>query len=499
MITPAQEGYALYARLSRKKVGRAKRRRNELETVELQLSICREFAAAEGIPVSEDHVYVDNHLSAWKPGGRREDWTAMMAAAERGEFPGLLVYRLDRFTRNREDGLALVRFARKKGFIVDGPNSGRFNLRTAQGVKQFVDAVNGAAYESDVLSERVRDKVASRVANGLQLGGGRIYGFEVLGEVREYDDDVLPVQRPAEVAVLREAAGRMLAGETLKDIAADLNGRGLLTSAGGPWTGGTLARTLGAPRYGGYIVYNGKTIGKRKGEPVFDDKLFAEVQAFLGERRRGPQPTGLWKLTGALMCGNPRCIEQAASQGRPPRTMSGHRNPYGRQYVCAQGNGGCGLSGKAEAIEAIVAKRVLEDVNDADLTAQLAGEAAALEEARAAADAEITRLQGELVRLETRRIDGNIDDVVYEATVAHTGRRLAEAKARKDALPATARAGGRRRGRTGARMTPEQYAGLTAEQTRTLIRELRLEVSLLPPVPGAPRNRFDPRRVQILP
>lgn len=244
-VTPG-DIFAVYARLSKKKVGRAKRRRNELETVERQIAIIRRWAAEQGITISEDHIYIDNHLSAWKPKGERQRWEDMLAAAERGEFNGILVYKIDRFARNTPDAYALTRLGDKHGLIVDGPNSGRINLRTGQGRKTFRDAASAAEFESDTLSERARDALRERAAMGLQIGGGRLFGFEILSEVREYDDDTEPVQRPDEVKVIREVAERFIAGETLTELAADLNARSITTTRGNPWNVNSLRRALGS-------------------------------------------------------------------------------------------------------------------------------------------------------------------------------------------------------------------------------------------------------------
>ena len=44
-----------------------------------------------------------------------------MAAAKRGEFAGVLVFALDRFTRRMDDMEALIRLARQHGVGIAGP------------------------------------------------------------------------------------------------------------------------------------------------------------------------------------------------------------------------------------------------------------------------------------------------------------------------------------------------------------------------------------------
>src|SRR6476646_2915181 len=80
-LPPGMKGWAVYARLSSAKTGRAKKRRNDLETVERQISETIAFAAQRGLMIDKRHVYVDNHLSAWKRDGKRPGFDAMIAAA----------------------------------------------------------------------------------------------------------------------------------------------------------------------------------------------------------------------------------------------------------------------------------------------------------------------------------------------------------------------------------------------------------------------------------
>jgi DNA invertase Pin-like site-specific DNA recombinase len=300
VTTATPPGWAIYCRLSRRKT----RRRNDRETVERQEALCRKYAAEHGLAVDELHVYVDNDRSAWKAaddGGSRPAWDAMITAGHRGEFAGILAYKLDRFSRNMPDAEALVTLGAARAVLVDGPGSGRINLTTAHGRRTLREAAVQATAESDNTSERVRDALHERARGGLLLGGGRLFGYEVLSQVRDDDGDLTPRQRPAEAAVIREAAARMLGGEPLAAIAIDLNERGLPTVRGGRWTGANLGRMLGAHRYGGKIILNREEVGTI-GEPILDEATYQQVQAMLAARRRGRRQTGRWPLTGILAC-----------------------------------------------------------------------------------------------------------------------------------------------------------------------------------------------------
>ncbi|MFH1329413.1 MAG: recombinase family protein, partial [Actinomycetota bacterium] len=92
-----------------------------------------------------------------------------------------------------------------------------------------------ASYESDIKSERIRRKHADLAAKGAVSGGGpRPFG---------YGPDRLHLV-PDEAALIREAASRVIAGESLRSVCRDFNERGITTSTGGAWTIQTMHRML---------------------------------------------------------------------------------------------------------------------------------------------------------------------------------------------------------------------------------------------------------------
>ena len=382
---------------------------------------------------------------------------------------------------------------RSAGSWSTGPNSGRIDLSTAEGRQRFRQAAVQAAAESDNTHERVRDALAERVANGLLLGSGRLYGFKVLSEEREEDDDVDARIEPAEAEVIREAAKRLLAAEPLAHIAADFNDRGLVTVRGGQWNARNLGRMLAAPRYGGYAVMHGTVTGRVAGEPVLDGDTYAEVQGLLAGRRRGRRESGRWPLTGVPRCGNPDCGRAGRGMAGRTETRTRADGTSSRQYTCPRSNGGCGMAVLAEPVEERVRVRVLADLADDDELAELAGRERALNDEKAAAAAEVERLEGMLAGLEAKLAAETIREHAYEAAKAVYDRRIREAEVKRDAITAPGR-GGKLRPMTGA-----EYDRLAAAERRALIGRLHLEVTVLPLRPGGLRNRFDPERVQIRP
>lgn len=476
--------YAIYCRLSapqRRKPGA--RVRAEDETVARQERLIREFADDEGLAIDEAHVYVDNHLSAWKDkGGTRPAWLAMMQAGAGQQLAGILIWRLDRFTRAPADMEALLKLAESQRLKIGGPNAGYIDLTTATGREQARGAANKAAYESDSTSERVRAALADSRARGEVLGGVRMFGF-----MRSSD----PEQRPDEVAILREVARRALEGEALSLIAASLGERGILTADGNLFHYGTkLMQILRNPRYAGKVVYKGEHVGTMPGEPIFDQDTAERLQTLYASRRRGRPSKGDYFLSGIARCGS--CDNGRTVVG----ALSGPLLPDGTRalnYRCPSERGGCGIAITAKHVEAAVRERVLTLLADPEVRAGVGAEDASLSAERDAALIELATVERELVDL-----DKKIATPGYYKTLAQPEAVRVILNRRWDV--ATAKL---------ADLGPAQSSGLLPEvdaaqwdaasgpERSNLVRQLRLGVTILPRFQGASKNVWDPRRVVL--
>ncbi len=499
--------WGAYARLSRKKPSGRKgqrhrgRWRDPDESVERQVRVIRVYAGEHGLNLPDHLIFSDNGRSGWqKPGGpppARPRWDGMIAAGKAGEFGGLLTWKLDRFARNVRDGEDLADLR----VLLDGPDSGRIDLRTAHGLSTFRKQIEAATHSSHETSEKVRAAFTDMVASGYRVGGsGRLFGFEVLSLAEfdgDDDEDSAPaaVVREDEAGIVRELARRLLAGETVQSMAADLNARGITTTRGGQWAPRNLSRTLGNPLYGGWLAYKGEPVARLAGvEPILDEDTYQAVQAKLGARKRGPKQSGRYPLSGTAVCGNPACSRRG--------TMAGHPRSGGqRAYICPRANGGCGQSVLAAPAEDIVRDRVLAELADAERR-----------EAMRLADATLDRQREELRRLLD---DLDADMAETEAKLAATPRSMTRRRQQQErnlaTLTARYEATERELGELGPAAAPAPplepvTAGewddpevTPAAVKADIIRRLGLRITIVPGTrpPGSSRLPFDTARVTI--
>ena len=511
--------WGAYARLSRLKSGRRSQRhrgryRNPDESVQRQVRLIRAHAAGHGLNLPEHLIFCDNGRSGWqKPGGPppvRPQWDRMIAAGRAGDFGGLLTWKLDRFARNVRDGADLADLR----VLLDGPDTGRIDLRTAHGLSTFHQQIEAAQHSSHETSEKVRAAFADMLASGYRVGGsGRLFGFEILSltELDDgdgYDDDEddgearltgpAAVVRQEEAEIIRELARRLTGGGDdgkMQAMADDLNARGITTTRGGPWSARNLSRTLANPLYGGWLAYKGEPITRLAGvEPIMDTETYERVQAKLGARRRGRRVTGRYPLSGILLCGNPACARRG--------TMAGYTRTGGnRAYVCAPANGGCGQSVLAGPVEERVRDEVLEALADAERLEAMRAADATLDAQRAKLGALLDDLDADMADTEARRRDTprsmtRLRDQ-YDRSLATLRARYEAAERELDGLgPAAAPAPPL------DPVTAEEWDNDTpaAEQAAT-IRRLGLRITITPPArrQGASRLPFEDGRVRIDP
>ena len=500
--------WGAYARLSRLKSSGRRRHGDRYgkpaaSTVR-QVRLIREHAAEHGLNLPEHLIYVDPGRSAWKEGGERPGWDRMLAAGKAGEFGGLLTWKLDRFARNVRDGEDLLDL----GLLLDGPGSGRIDLRTATGKSTFRKQVEAATNYSDETSEKVRAAFADMLASGYRIGGsGRMFGFEVApdglydyGEEEDRLTGPAAVVRENEAGVIRELARRLIAGGDdgkVQAMAGWLNAKGWTTTRGGRWEPRNLSRTLGNPLYGGELAYKGEIVGRLANvEPILDRETYDAVQAKLGARKRGRRVTGRYPLSGVLTCGNPACGRQGTMAGYP-------RTGGQRAYICAPANGGCGQSVLAAPVEAMVRGKVLALLADVEAREAMRAADATLDAQReklrvllAGLDADMAEVEGKRLsapRSATRlreRHERNLATLAarYEATERELAG-LGPAAAPAPPLPA---------------LTADEWDDpevTPAADKAAIVHRLGLRVTIKPSTRarGASRLPFDTGRVRIEP
>jgi len=316
---------------------------------------CREEAERRGWPVGD--VYVDNDRSAYR-GKRRPEFVRLVDDLKAGDRDAVIVYHQDRLTRSPrelEDFVDLYEAVGLRGFA--SVSGGAYDLATGDG--RLMARVQGAfaRKESDDKSRRGRSKHRQLAEAGELSGGGtRPYG---------YAPDRKTIV-PEEAAVIRDAAKRTLAGESMRSITADLNDRGIATVKGGRWTPVTLRQILISARVAGLRSLGDEIVAKAVWPKILDVGTSERLRALLLDpARRTSRPVRRYALAGLLRCH--KCTTVLVSRPRTDGT---------RRYVCPTGEprGGCGgVVALADPIERWIAEAVLYRLDTPEMARAMQG------------------------------------------------------------------------------------------------------------------------------
>ncbi|GER24018.1 hypothetical protein NCCP1664_25130 [Zafaria cholistanensis] len=198
--------------------------------------------------------YEDLGASGYNPKVARPGLDAALAAVARREADVLVVYRLDRLTRQGvAEALRIVGVLREHNAALVSAEEPFLDTSTAMGTGIFGLFAALAEQESENISARSRSAKATLRAVGSHAGGRPPFGFSAERVV----NGTLTVRRlvpePTEAAVVREAVKRVLSGESVLSLARELNARNLRPRSGAEWTTSTLTRILRAPQLAGYM------------------------------------------------------------------------------------------------------------------------------------------------------------------------------------------------------------------------------------------------------
>jgi site-specific DNA recombinase len=350
-----------------------------------QLEDCERVAAERGWPVAER--YIDQDMSAYDKRRVRPAYRRMLNDLRSGSIDAVIVYHLDRLHRQPRELEEFFDVCEAAGVDDLACVTGRINLAESDG--QFQARILGAVSKkaSDDTSRRIRRKNDERAAAGKVAGGGtRAYGFA---------EDKRTI-RPGEAAVIREAATRLLAGESVRSICVSLNERGEPTATGKQWTSQTLRRMLESPRISGQRIHRGEIVGPAEWPAIITPAETERIQALLSDpARRTAKTARNYLLTRLLRCG--RC----------GATLVSRRNSRGtRRYVCASGPGfgGCGrIAINADHVEDATVEATLFRLDSPKLLASLQGRTD--DPAAAEWQAEAERAQAQLDELATAYAD----------------------------------------------------------------------------------------------
>ena len=262
------------------------------ESIEGQIRECTAYAEKNGITVVKH--YIDRALSAKTD--NRPDFQQMIKDSEKRLFDIVLVWKLDRFARNRYDSAHYEYQLERNHVKLVSATEPISDSPAGIMVKSMLTGM--AEYYSAELSEKVVRGMTENVLKGKYNGGTIPIGFKV-DEEKFFQID--PLKAPFVV----EAFQRYNDGATMKELMNWLNDSGVTTNRNQKFTYNSVQKLLTNKRYIGENHF--KDIVMPDSIPAIVDKdLFEEVQLKIKKNSRAParhKAEDDYLLTTKLFCG----------------------------------------------------------------------------------------------------------------------------------------------------------------------------------------------------
>ena len=387
------------------------------ESIEGQLRECKEYADQNGITVVR--TYIDRALSAKTDS--RPQFQQMIHDSATHTFEAVLVWKLDRFSRNRYDSAHYKRILKNNRVHVVSVTEPISNTPEGIMLESLLEGM--AEYYSAELAEKVSRGHKENALKAKFNGGPVPLGYRIDSE-HHYQID------PNTAPVVQEAFHRYAAGESIRSIIESLNARGIRNSRGNPFTKNSFQTLLKNRRYLGEYRYKDTVIPDAI-PAIIDPDCFDAVQRRCEIHRQAPAHNKAdvhYLLTTKLFCG--KCGTMMA--GESGRSHTGTVHCY---YKCGtrkrSGKEACSLKPvRKEPLEQFVVQTALEKVLNDRVIDLLADK---LLEYQSKENTRLPVLQAELKEVK-RRIDNLVTAIEQGILTPSTKARMEELEQQREAL-----------------------------------------------------------------
>jgi len=357
---------ALYARVS------SDQQAEKHNSIPSQLRLLHEYALKRNMEIYKE--YIDEAASALSTD--RPAFLEMISETKKKfpPFQTILVWKLSRFARNRQDSIIYKAMLKKRGVEVISISEPIDSTPQGQLMEGMIEVID--EFYSAVLAQETLRGMAENARKGYKNGGYATFGYK---NVHVYDEKNYQRTKyeinDSEASTVRLIFDLYAKGHGLKNIVIYLNTHGHKPRSGGKWSTSTVANVLRNESYIGWTVFNKrdkKTYGKQfkskkewlviknTHEPIVQKEVFDKVQKLIEERRPKNQPARV-TASSYLLSGLIRCSKCGRAYG-----VTGYgRNRKYAYYNCItyskQGKDVCpGHRVRADELDREVIRRVKE-------------------------------------------------------------------------------------------------------------------------------------------
>ena len=352
------------------------------QSIEGQLRVCQDYAKANDIEIV--HTYIDRAMTGTND--NRPEFQRMIKDSARKQWEIVLVYKLDRFSRNKYETAIHKKTLKDNG------------VRVVSAMEQIPDTPEGIILESLLegmnqyysaeLAQKVKRGMRETRRKGLSQGGPVLYGYKLVD--RRY------VIEESEANVVRYVFDQYAKGVHGREIAEELVAKGI-TFRSKPFNVHRLYWMLQNEKYSGVYRHGDEVIDNMYPQ-IVPAELYEKIRVIQKKNRKGRRSLQTDYLLRFKIrcgyCGNP--IGAECGKGRDGKTA--------RYYKCLgrkQHRNDCKkASVRKEYLESLILNAVVERLSQPQIINGIVADVMRMQNEQATNNTVLTMLNDEKAGVE---------------------------------------------------------------------------------------------------
>ncbi len=258
------------------------------QSIEGQLRVCNEYAKSNDIVILD--TYIDRAMTGTND--NRPDFQRMIKDSSKRTFQIVLVYKFDRFSRNKYETAMHKKTLKDNGVKVVSATEYIPDSPEAIILESMLEGY--AEYYSAELSQKVKRGMRETRSKGNFTGGYLLYGYKVENHKVVIDQD--------RADVVRYIYKQYSIGVYVKDIIKELTSKGIL-NRNKPFARNTVYKILKNEKYSGIYRHNGEIFTNIYPQ-IVDTETFNKVRAKVLNNQYGKHSDEVtYLLKDKIICG----------------------------------------------------------------------------------------------------------------------------------------------------------------------------------------------------
>lgn len=335
------------------------------QSIEGQLEECRKYAKQHNYTIIGQ--YIDRATTGTND--NRPQFLKMIEDSNNQNFEGVLVYKLDRFARNRIQSAIYKDKLKKNGVCLFSAMENITDSPESIILESVLEGMN--EYYSVELGQKIKRGLTINAENCYFNGGVIPLGFKAVDTDSSVVDAMGRIVKKRKLVIddntapiVKKIFDMYASGSLVADIIRYMNKQGIKTRTGKEFNKNSLRKMLINKRYLGTYKYNGKEV-KDAIPRIIDDNTFNKVQEMMKKNKKAPSRAKAkteYLLTTKLFCGH--CKDMMTGYSGTSKTGKLHSYymcKKAKQKICDKKNV------KKEYIENLVVEQARKTLTDKNI------------------------------------------------------------------------------------------------------------------------------------